>query len=300
MRIALISSPQSWYARDLARAAVGRCDIVPVTFAELLSVVHPDTIDVRSCQADADRTELSLTTDVDACLIRSMPPGTLEQVVFRMNALGELERSGVPVVNPAAVLETAIDKYRTLARIRETGLRVPPTIVCQTSQQALAAFTQLGGDVVIKPLFGSEGRGLIRVEQGELARRAIHTLTRLGAVVYLQRFIPHEGCDLRLLVIGNEVLGMRRINRSDWRTNVGQGATTEVLRVTDQLREIALRSARAISATLAAVDVLPGCDGELYVLEVNGVPGWKALARTLHVDVAERVLDHLIDEGCGR
>src|SRR5690606_15769947 len=148
--------------------------------------------------------------EFEAVIVRTMPPGSLEQVVFRMDALARLEAAGVPVINSPKSLEAAIDKYLTTVRLAEAGLPTPETYVCQTSDDARAAFAQLGGDVVIKPLFGSEGRGIVRASDENLAWRAVRLIERLGGVIYLQRFIEHEGFDLRLFVLGDEVLGMRR------------------------------------------------------------------------------------------
>jgi ribosomal protein S6--L-glutamate ligase len=154
----------------------------------------------------------------------------------------------------------------------------------------MVAFAELGGDVVVKPLFGSEGRGITRLNDEALALRAFKMLAGLGAVLYVQEFIPHEGYDCRLLVLGDDIFSMRR-RSNDWRTNVSRGATTEVFRPDDHLCDLARRAAAAIGAPLAGVDLLPGRDGAWYVLEVNAVPGWKALAKTLQVDIARKVLD---------
>jgi ribosomal protein S6--L-glutamate ligase len=149
----------------------------------------------------------------------------------------------------------------------------------------------LGGDVVVKPLFGSEGRGLVRLQDESLALRAFKMLAQLGAVLYVQEFVPHEGEDWRLLVLGEQVFGMRRRNALDWRTNVSRGASTAPLEVTPELRDLAHRAAAAVHTPFAGVDLLPARDGQLYVLEVNAVPGWKALARTLEIDIAAKLLD---------
>ena len=156
-------------------------------------------------------------------------------------------------------------------------------------------FEKLDGDVVIKPLFGSEGRGIMRVSNVDLALRAFKMLEQLGAVIYLQRFIEHEGFDYRLLVIGERVLGIRRRNNTDWRTNVSRGAVAEPLELDEHLVSIARTAATAVSAPLAGVDVLPSRDGRFLVLEVNAVPGWKALSTTLDTDVAGLVLRYLED-----
>src|SRR6202035_2302824 len=112
----------------------------------------------------------------------------------------------------------------TTAVLQSAGLRVPPTMVCQHADAAMEAFNKLGGDVVVKPLFGSEGRGMVRVADEEIAWRTFSTLERLQAVLYVQQFVAHPGWDLRAFVIGGRVLAaMRRHARGDWRTNVSQG-----------------------------------------------------------------------------
>jgi ribosomal protein S6--L-glutamate ligase len=111
--------------------------------------------------------------------------------------------------------------------------------------------------------------------------------------LYLQEFVPQEGHDLRLLLIGERVLAMRRHNKLDWRTNISRGATAEPLTPDDDMIEMARRAAAAVGAPLAGVDLLPGRDGRLYAIEVNAVPGWKGLARALKIDVARLVIDYV-------
>src|SRR5439155_13921013 len=150
------------------------------------------------------------------------------------------------------------------------GVPVPPTSVCQDADSALEAFDQLGGDVVVKPLFGSEGRGMVRVSDPELAWRTFRTLERTQSVLYLQQFIRHPGWDLRVLVLGGRVLAaMRRHANGGWRTNIAQGGHGEVVRLTAEEERLALKAAAAVGTTVAGVDLLPGADGARYVLEVN-------------------------------
>lgn len=285
MRIAVLASPESWYLTDLARAAADGHELVPVTFSELASMLSSAGASIASGVTRLDA--------MDAVLVRTMPPGSLEQVVFRMDALARLEAMGTVVVNPPKAIEAAVDKYLTSARLLAAGLTIPRTITCQTADAAMTAFTELGGDVVLKPLFGAEGRGITRLNDEALALRAFKMLEQLGAVLYLQEFIEHEGADLRLLVLGERVFGMRRRNPLDWRTNVSRGASAEPLEVTPDLAELAHRAAAAVGAPLAGVDLLPGRDGGLYAIEVNAVPGWKALARALKVDVAGLMLEYI-------
>jgi ribosomal protein S6--L-glutamate ligase len=286
MRIAVLTSPDSWYFRDLRRAAGGRHELTPLPFSQLLSTLNIGA----NFSAESKGQRL---TEFDAILVRTMAPGSLEQVVFRMDVLGELERRGTVVLNPPRALEAAVDKYLASARLQAAGLLTPRTWICQTADDAMQGFAALGGDVVLKPLFGSEGRGLTRLNDESLALRAFKMLSQLGAVLYLQEFIPHESCDLRLMVLGDRVLGIRRCNPHDWRTNISRGAVGQPWERNDELVDLAQRAAAAVGAPWAGVDLLPARDGRHFVLEVNAVPGWKGLAQTLQVDVAALALDYL-------
>jgi RimK family alpha-L-glutamate ligase len=285
MQIAVLTSADSWYFRDLQRAAADSHDLTAVSYRHLQASMHGGAMEIRTGSLSLDC--------VDAVLVRSMPPASLEQIVFRMDALARLEAVGVAVVNPSKAIEAAVDKYLATARLQAASLLVPPTVVCQTAAEGFAAFETLGGDVVVKPLFGGEGRGITRVTDVAVARRVFMALEQIGSVLYLQQFIPHDGVDWRLMVIGDEVLGMRRINPDDWRTNISLGARAEPLEVTAELAQIARRAASSVGASVAGVDLLPARDGRLYALEVNAVPGWRALTEATGVDVAARVLEHV-------
>jgi ribosomal protein S6--L-glutamate ligase len=282
MQVAVLAAADSWYYRDLLRAAGDRHALAPISYRRLGVLMRGGEGEIASGGTRLER--------VDAVLVRSMPPGSLEQVVFRMDALARLEAAGVAVVNQAKAIEAAVDKYLATARLQAAGLLVPPTAVCQTVEEGLAAFEQLGGDVVVKPLFGGEGRGITRVTDAAIARRVFSALQQTGSVLYLQQFVPHDGVDWRLLVIGDKVLGMRRVNPNDWRTNISLGARGEPLEVTAELAQLARCAAAAVGASIAGVDLLPARDGRLYTLEVNAVPGWRALAAVTGVDVATHVL----------
>ena len=285
MRIGVLANERSWYLRDLRRAAEFRHEICPVSFESLAAELGNGPLHVTSAQHELH--------PLDAVLVRTMPPGSLEQVIFRMDVLAGLESTGCLVSNPPKAIEIAVDKYLALFRLAQSGLRVPRTYACQTALDGMEAFQKLGGDVVLKPLFGSEGRGVTRLADEELAFHAFRLLESLGAVIYLQEFIPHTEGDCRILVMGDRQFGMRRRNPHDWRTNVSRGALTEPLEIDDQLATVARRAAIAVGANVAGVDLLPHQDGQLYVLEVNAVPGWKRLAKVLDVDIAQVLLNHV-------
>src|SRR5438874_935916 len=258
MRCAILSAGDGWHVRDLRRAA------------EQLGH-HAEAVDFRRVTAGVG-CAFDALAGFDAVLVRTMPPGSLEQVVFRMDVLHRLQARGVRVLNPPRAIETCVDKYLATACLEAAGLRVPPTVVCQHADAALEAFAALGGDVVVKPLFGSEGRGMVRVSDPELAWRTFRTLERTASVLYLQQFIRHPGWDLRVFVLGGRVLtAMRRHGGGDWRTNVAQGGRAEAVTPTDAEAALALRGAAAVGASAAGVDLLPGPEGEWYLIEVNAV-----------------------------
>jgi len=281
MKIAILSSGNGWHARDLQRAAtlLGHA-AEPIDFRRVFAAIP-------------NHTSLS---GYDAVIVRTMPPGSLEQVVFRMDVLHQLEAAGRRVLNPPRALETCVDKYLASARLDAAGLPTPPTIVCQDAEAAITAFHQLGGDVVVKPLFGSEGKGMVRVSDIEIAWRTFRTLERLQNILYVQQFIRHPGWDLRVFVIDNRVLtAMRRYAKNDWRTNVAQGGRAEPITPTAEEARLAIAAARAVGTAVAGIDLLPRPEGGYYVLEVNAVPGWRALAPTTGIDVAREIVRFVVE-----
>ena len=231
--------------------------------------------------------------EFDAILVRTMPPGSLEQVIFRMNALYLYERSGGLVLNCARSIEIAVDKYLSLALLAQLNLAVPETIVCQTSEEALTAYDQLGGDVVMKPVFGGEGRGITRISDPALAIRAFRMLEQLEGVIYLQKFIAHDGSDIRVFVLGDKTFSMRRQNLHDWRTNISLGGQGHPYEASREVLKLARQAAAAVQAEIAGVDIVFTPEGTPVILEVNAVPGWRGLAKVTEVDISLKVTRYL-------
>ena len=283
MRIAILSGGTGWHVQDVLRATreLGH-DAQSLDFRAL------------SARVGAGRDPLAR---FDAVLVRTMPAGSLEQVVFRMDLLHEAAARGTPVLNPPRAVEVCVDKYLTTARLARAGIATPPTAVCQRSDDAMACFAELGGDVVLKPLFGAEGRGMCRITDAETAWRTFRVLEQTDQVIYLQQFVRHPGWDLRAFVLGGRLIAsMKRSAANDWRTNVAQGGTVERVKLSSPQEDLAIRAAEAVGCPVAGVDLLPGPGGELFVIEVNAVPGWKALAPTCGVDVAKEVVRFLTGE----
>jgi len=189
--------------------------------------------------------------ECDAVLARIIPAGSLEQMIFRVDALHWIERRGVPVMNSARAIEKTVDKFYTTALLQEAGLPTPETVVCENATEAMAAVARLG-DVIIKPIFGSMGHGMVRVNDPDVAFRVVRSLEQFRVVFYVQRVVDHGGRAIR-----------------------------------------ALRAAAVVGADYAGVDLLPSTDGSMFVLEVNGIPGWQGLKQATGIDVAGAVVEHV-------
>ncbi|MCY2936922.1 MAG: RimK family alpha-L-glutamate ligase [Planctomycetota bacterium] len=277
----IAASNRGWHVRDLERAFAARCaPCIVAPFASLLG--------------DHQGTD-PLLRRAAGVMVRTIPGGTLEQVVLRMDLLHLAAESGLRVMNSPRALEGCVDKFLTTARLGRAGLPVPPTLCCQTSAQAMEAFDGLGGDIVFKPLFGSEGRGMVRVTDRESAWRVATTLERLGAALYLQAFVRHPGWDLRVFTLAGRVLtAMTRHGGQDWRTNVAQGAIARPATPAAEAASLALEAASLMGATMAGVDLLIDGQGKWWIIEVNAVPGWRGLTEATGLDVAAALVDHAL------
>jgi len=197
------------------------------------------------------------------------------------------------VINAPRAIERTVDKLWTTALLVHAGLPVPETVVCEHPDEAMAAFRTLR-DVIVKPLFGSMGLGMVRVSDEEMAFRVFRTLETLRSVYYLQRAIDHDGCDLRVFVVGGRVIGAIERSAPGWKTNLARGGRARAVTLPATRVESALAAAQAVGADYAGVDLLPARDGTVYVVEVNGIPGWRGLQEATSSDVAGAIVEHLL------
>lgn len=298
--LGILGSADGWYVRDLQRAAQTLLDasdvrISPLSFGTL-AVAGGGDLPRWSAQDETGQRSYS-SQDLQTLLVRTMPLGSLEQVIFRMNALHIAEQNGTRVVNSPRSLEIAIDKWLSLETLRASGLEIPRTVCCQTRETAMHAWREVFcGDCVVKPIFGGEGRGIVRVSDPDMAWRVFSTLQQIHAVIYLQEFLPSQGFDLRLLVVDDAVFCVRRENPDDWRTNAGRGGRFSSYAPSFEQVDMAFRAAKAIGAWMVGVDILPTVEGRNVLLEVNSVPGWRSTAVALDVDIAQFILERLLNK----
>jgi len=238
---------------------------------------------------------IDVLKDLDALIIRPIGRGSLEEIVFRMDVLYRLERLGFYVVNPPEAIEHCVDKYDLLAILEDAGVPVPRTAVTEDVDEALKAFHELGGDVVVKPIFGSRGIGSTRVTDPEVAYTVFRAITFYHGVIYLQEFVPHGCSDIRAFVIGDHVAAAMRRVATSWKTNYSQGARPEPLRLSGELEELAVKSAQLIKCKIAGVDILESPKGPV-VVEVNSQPGWRGLQSVTRVNIADEIVSFVLSE----
>jgi RimK family alpha-L-glutamate ligase len=286
VKVAILGSRSGWHEVRLGRAlrAQGVEPVVTSITGLAASVAGGDRLSAGGVRLD----------DCGAVIVRAIPGGSLEQVIFRVDALHRLARLGVPVINSPRCIERTVDKYFTSTLLEDARLPTPRTRVCERLDDALLAFAELGGDVVVKPLFGAEGRGIVRVSDPDLAYRTCRALELTRSVFYLQEFVPHGSRDIRAFVVGGRLVAAMTRWAAGWKTNVSQGARTEAVVLSEALERLSVRAAALLEADYAGVDLLCADDGRVLVIEVNGIPGWRGLQQTTDVDVAGAIAEHAI------
>jgi RimK family alpha-L-glutamate ligase len=290
MHVVILSARTGWHTDELCRALAERGHLGEVVPYEGLVA----RLGTRRGARHMLVSEGAALFGADAVLARIIPNGSLEQIIFRVDALHWLEETGVVVVNSPRAIERCIDKFYTTALLQEAGLPTPETIACERTADALAAVETMG-DVILKPIFGSMGHGMVRVSDPDVAFRVVRALEQVRAVYYVQRTIDHGGRDVRAFVLNGRVLGAieRRATNGDWRTNISRGGIAHALELPPAWEALAIAAARVVGAEYAGVDLLPAQDGTVYVLEVNGIPGWQGLQRATSIDVAGALVDYV-------
>jgi RimK family alpha-L-glutamate ligase len=287
MHVVILSARTGWHTDELVRALAARGHTgVVLPYEGLVGRLGGNIGGLHS--------EAVPILDADAILARIIPGGSLEQIIYRVDALHWIEERGVPVVNAPRAIERSVDKFYTTALLHDAGLPTPETVVCERSEDAMDAVRMMG-DVIIKPLFGSLGHGMVRVSDPEVALRVVRTLDQIRSVFYVQRAIDHGGRDVRVFVVGGRVLGAieRHAPPGEWRTNVAIGGLARSVDLPSEMEQMAVRAAAVVGADYAGVDLLPSRDGSVFVLEVNGIPGWQGLQTATDLDVAASIVEQV-------
>jgi [lysine-biosynthesis-protein LysW]---L-2-aminoadipate ligase len=213
-----------------------------------------------------------------------------------------LESLGVRTVNGSDAIRISGDKWKTALALREAGLPSPRTVLALGPESVPAAAEELGYPVVLKPLHGSWGRRVVLLRDPEEAGAVLEYCAALPSpqaqILCVQEPIGKPGRDVRVIVVGGEVLGATyRLAAADgWRTNVALGGDSLPCPLDDDAAALAAAAAQATGAEIAGVDLLEGLDGDLYVLEVNAGVEFRGFASALDVDVAGAIVDYVTAE----
>ncbi|MGD8544721.1 MAG: RimK family alpha-L-glutamate ligase [Candidatus Bathyarchaeota archaeon] len=233
--------------------------------------------------------------DLDALMIRPIGRGSLEEIIFRMDILQRLKRLGLYIINPPEAIEHCVDKYNLLAILEDNEIPVPRTAVTESVQEALTAFHEMNGDIIVKPIFGSKGVGSTRVTDPEVAITVFRSIIFSHGVIYLQEFIPHGFSDIRAFVVGNRLVAAMKRIASTWKTNYSQGAKPTLIKLNPETERMAITSASLVECKIAGVDIIESSRGPLFI-EVNSQPGWKGLQSVAEVNIADEIVGFILSE----
>lgn len=293
IRIAIFTDAPSWHGRELKRAAKVRG-------------VDARYVALSNCYFDLENRHGLVIPGFeeklpDAAFVRAIPAGTFEQVTLRLSLLHALRELDVPIYNEARAIEKSVDKAMTSFLLHRAGITTPLTWVTEDSAMArrlLIRETDAAGELVLKPLFGAQGEGLQRLAAG----MTLPDLAPYQGVAYLQRFIDAQKKawhDWRVFVVGGRAIAIMRRHGKSWINNVAQGARCEASEADAELAALAERATYALGLDYSGVDLMRDHEGRAYVIEVNGIPAWKGLQSVSPINIAQCLMDDLIDRRIG-
>jgi [lysine-biosynthesis-protein LysW]--L-2-aminoadipate ligase len=239
--------------------------------------------------ARPDAAEAGLHFDVvlDRCVVHSRAA----------YALRVMERWGIPTLNRSAATTVCDDKALCSLALEAAGVPTPRTLLAFSVDSAIEACEQVGYPAVLKPVTGSWGRLLAKVNGPEQARAILDQKTELGSyehsIFYVQQYVEKPGRDIRVYVVGERVLAASYRTSEHWITNAARGAVSSACPITPEIEELAWRACISVGARLAGVDLIETPDG-LKVVEVNTGGEFKGLMSTTDVDIAGEIVEEAV------
>jgi tetrahydromethanopterin:alpha-L-glutamate ligase len=285
----ILTDPEDWTAQAFVKSLEKRdAKPVPINLATLSASLSSSDFSIFN----ADSKELEL----DALIVRDVGISfALEQISFKFDLIRHFENS-LPVMNSSEAIQNAANKFLSFHLFQKAQLPIPRTLVTAELDVALKAIDEWGS-AVVKPIFGSQGKEIVKLESRQPNLKSeLEALLKERGVLYLQEFVPNPGRDIRVFVVGEEVLGaIYRVSVGDsFVSNLSQGGTPVACTVTEEMEKLAVRATQSVGADFAGVDLIEGEDG-LMVLEVNGTPSGKGINQACGIDVTERIVDLLFE-----
>ncbi|MFW6381712.1 MAG: ATP-grasp domain-containing protein [Bacillota bacterium] len=286
--MAILSSDNGWHVDRLKTAIYQKgYSVSRVSFEELKAGVN-----YSSAVSGSHGEKLE---DCRYIFVRIIPRGSLEQIFLRMDILHVLEDRGVRVINHPGSIEQTVNKYYTSTVLEKNGLPTPETLATENFQGAMNYFKQKG-DVILKPLFGSLGRGMVRLTDEETAYRVFRAWEMNDYVFYLQEFIPHGHSDIRIFICNNTILAHYVRKSNSWKTNIARGGRGGPFEITQQLKDMALKAASLFNLDYCGVDIILR-NGKLsnpYIIEINSIPGWSELKKVTDINAGEEIVNSIL------
>ena len=288
-QIAIVTDDAGWHGRELTAALVHHgLGAHYVTLTECQFVFDDTRMMVRM-----PGFEHKLPLGV---FVRGVPGGSLEQVIFRLDILHALVSLGIVVYNTPRAIERTVDKAMTTLLLKQAGIPTPDTWVFESPERAAYVCAQelaKGRSLIYKPVFGSQGEGVRLITSNS----DIVTDERFAGLYYLQTFVDRSDnnwFDIRVFIIDGKARAAMRRRGATWITNRAQGATCEPLTLDADLSRMAEAAACVIGIDYAGVDLIPDAQGQLQVLEVNGIPAWWGLQSVTDFNIAASLVDHFV------
>jgi RimK family alpha-L-glutamate ligase len=286
-RVAIVVDRNDWHAREMSKAlrALGAAPVPMRLEVCAFATNSPSGLDLDGF---GDRLP-------DAVLVRAVAGGSFESVTMRLGILHALRELGVMVWNDARAIERCVDKSTTSFLLAQSGIPTPDTWAVQNLEaaRAIVAREAARGPLVLKPLFGSQGRGLRLIRSPD----ELPEPGDIAGVYYLQRFVGVERDgfhDFRLLVSRGHVLAAMMRHSAEWITNIKRGGRPVTVVANDDTKALAVRAAAAVGADFAGVDILYDRDQRPSVLEVNSMPAWSGLQKVTSTGIASILAADLV------
>ncbi len=233
---------------------------------------------------------------LDAAVIKGLGLVTSTEAVFkRIDTLKCLEDAGALVINPPESIVKARDKLRTAQILRSAGLPIPDTLVSEDLMTIVNTVREWGR-TVLKPLMGSMGYGSVMTDNPDVAFMVAKVWISHNQPVLIQRYVRLHDRDIRVFVVGDEVLGAiyRYAPEGTWKTNVAQGGRVERAEVDDEVRELALRATKALGLLYSGVDIGEVEGGSYVIYEVNSMPNWLGFLEGTGVNPAVSIAELIL------
>lgn len=293
MRIPIFTDDPGWHGEQLKQAFAKRgleAVYIPLVDCSLQLAQH---------QAAEIRIPLFDGGLPPAAFVRGVTGGTLQQVITRLNILHMLQQSNVLIYNQPKAIERTVDKAMTSFLLHKNEVATPATWVCESRAQA-ESIRQIAAQnhqqLVIKPLFGSQGVGVRKLLAHEPL--PVPMLQYIDGVYYLQQLIEtaKEPHDYRVFIINGRVVAAMKRTGASWVNNVAAGAQCEAVEVNEDMATLALKAAAAVDIDYCGVDIIQSNTGEYYVLEVNSIPAWKGLQSATNINIAQLLVDDFLSK----